>query len=228
VSAPSPLLYGRIAELYDTSLELFGFKRSLGRALDRLVPDLPPHPRVCDAGCGTGPIAFWFLRRFAEAEVIAFDLDRKMLEVMRRTARRRTLGDRLVIAEGDLRGPGRLTGLDDGRPLSLPAGAFDVIAVGAALEHVPLRNTLAHLHRLLAPGGQLVILGVREGGAAAVLGRLFRFRPYPVREVRHALEEAGFGSVRVERLTAREFPANLTRVAGLARRSRTFEPGGGP
>ena len=145
-------------------------------------------------------------------------MDRKMLQVMRRTARRRTLANRLVIAEGDLRGPGRLTRLDDGRPLSLSAGAFDVVAVGAALEHVPLRETLERLHRLLAPGGRLVILGVREGQAAALLGRLFRFRPYPVPEVRHALQETGFDDIRVERLTTGDFPANLTRVAVLARR----------
>lgn len=215
----TPLPYGRIAELYDLSLALFGFKRSVDRVLDRLVPSLPPRPRVCDAGCGTGLIAFWFLRRFPEAQVVAFDVDRKMLEVMRRAARRRrALADRLVIAEGDLRGPGRLTRLDDGRPLGLPDGAFDVVAVGAALEHVPLRETLRRLHRLLAPGGRLVILGVREGQAAALLGRVFRFRPYPLREVRHALQDAGFDDIRVERLTPGDFPANLTRVAVLARR----------
>lgn len=218
LSDPTPLPYGRIAQLYDLSLALSGFKRGVDRVLDRLVPGLPPRPRICDAGCGTGLIAFWFLKRFPEAEVVAFDLDRKMLEVMRRAARRRRFAARLVIAEGDLRGPGPLTRLDDGRPLSLPDGAFDVIAVGAALEHVPLRETLKRLHRLLAPAGRLVILGVREGQAAAVLGRVFRFRPYPVLEVRHALQGAGFDDIRIERLTTRDFPANLTRVAVLARR----------
>jgi SAM-dependent methyltransferase len=145
-------------------------------------------------------------------------VDRKMLEVMRRAARRRALADRLVIAEGDLRGPGPLTRLDDGRPLSLGAGAFDVVAVGAALEHVPLRETLGRLHRILAPGGRLVILGVRQGQTAALLGRVFRFRPYPLHEVRGALQEAGFADIRVEPLTTGDFPANLTRVAVLARR----------
>jgi len=213
------LPYGRIAQLYDASLAILGFKRALAGVLDRVVQHLPARSCLFDAGCGTGLIAFWFLRRFPEARVVAFDVDRRMLEVMRRAAQ--ALGRdaaRLVIAEGDLQQPDRLTRFDDGRPLALADQSFDAIAVGAALEHVALEPTLERLHRLLKRDGRLLILGIRRGGAASVLGLVYRFRPYSVREVRQALTAAGYVDVSVQRLTPRDFPANLTRIAIQARR----------
>jgi SAM-dependent methyltransferase len=164
-------------------------------------------------------MAYYLLRRFPHAEVVAFDVDRRMLAVMRRAARRRPgIAARLTIAQGDLAAPERLRRLDDGRLLAPPAGGYDAITVGAALEHVPLLDTLEHLHGLLQPGGPLLVLGIRTGPPGAILGQLYRFRPYPVPRLCEALEQAGFGDLRVVMLEARDFPANLTRFAMLARR----------
>src|SRR5262249_60675898 len=78
----------RIASLYEAALTLSGFRRGLTRFLDRLPLDLPKRPPILDAGCGTGLMAYYLLRRLPRAEVVAFDLDRRMLAVMRRPARR--------------------------------------------------------------------------------------------------------------------------------------------
>jgi SAM-dependent methyltransferase len=201
------------------TLTLSGFRRGLTRFLDRLPLDLPGRPHILDAGCGTGLIAYYLLRRCPRAEVVAFDVDRRMLVVMGRSARRRPeVSERLTIAEGDLGAPERLRRLDDGRMLVPPPGGYDAITAGAALEHVPLQETLERLHLLLKPGGLLLVLGVRAGPPGAILGQLYRFRPYRVPQLRLALESAGFGDIRVETLHAGDFPANLTRFAMLARR----------
>jgi SAM-dependent methyltransferase len=212
--------YGRIAEIYDTSLRLFGFKRGVEQFLERVEWRLPPRPRALDAGAGTGLNGLWFLRRFPGSEVVAFDIDRQMLAVLARRARR--LGERrrrLTVAHGDLRSPHVLTQVDTGQAIVLADRSFDVVMVGAALEHVPLDLSLERLARLLRPGGLFLNVGMRPGPPAAVLGRLYRFRPYTTGEIRRWLERLGFVDVHVLRLMPTDFPANLTRIAVTGRKA---------
>jgi ubiquinone/menaquinone biosynthesis C-methylase UbiE len=217
---PSPFEYGRIADLYDAWFRIFGFKRGVEQFLERVDWRLPTRARVLDAGAGTGIIALWFLRRFATAEVVAFDIDRQMLDVLQRSARR--LGAprrRLVVALGDLRTPDALTHVETGQSLELVEKSFDAVVIGAALEHAPLDASLNRLARLLRSGGVFLNLGVRPGATGTVLARVYRFRPYTTTEVLSSLRGLGFVDERVLRLTATEFPANLTRIAVMARKS---------
>ena len=213
-----PPAYGRIARLYAVGLTALGFRRGIERFLDRLDLDLPPGARVLDAGCGTGLLAFWLLDRLPGVRVVAFDIDRAMVEVAAYTAARNYEGANLELAIGDLRDPERLIRLADGRPLVLPLGTYHGVLVGAALEHVPLLETLEKLRDLLRPGGRLLILGVRQGGMGTLLGRLFRFRPYSLSQLQAAVSACGLVEIRTVPLRSREFPANLSRVAILARR----------
>ncbi|HXJ79620.1 MAG TPA: methyltransferase domain-containing protein [Candidatus Methylomirabilis sp.] len=211
--------YGRIAGLYDTGFRLLGFKRGVEQFLGRVEWRLPARARVLDAGAGTGIIALWVLRRFPDAEVVAFDIDRQMLGVLRRTASR--LGEprrRLIVALGDLRTPDALTHLDDGRAVALAERSFDVVVVGAALEHVPLDAALDRLARLLRPGGLFLNVGIRPGPTATALASVYRFRQYTTDEVRRSLRRLGFTDVRVLRFSPSEFPANLTRVGVMGRK----------
>lgn len=215
----APFAYGRVANLYDTWMRLAGFRRGVEQFLARVDWRLPPRPRILDAGAGTGFMALWCLRRFPECEVVAFDIDRQMLGVLARSARR--LGDRgarLVVAQGDLRSPDVVTRLDTGRAWPLDAESFDAVIVGAALEHVPLDASMAALVRLLRSGGVFVNLGVRPGPPAALLARIYHFRPYATEEVRGALRRLDFRDVQVRRLAAGDFPANLTRIAVIGRK----------
>ena len=216
----SPFEYGRIADLYHAGFRLLGFKRGVEQFLERVDWRLPARPRVLDAGAGTGIIALWFLRRFPDAEVVAFDIDRQMLAVLGRTAHR--LGDRqrrLTLALGDLRSPDVLTNFDSGQGLALVERSFDAVVVGAALEHAPLHASIERLGRLLRAGGIFLNLGVRPGPTATVLARVYRFRPYATAEVLQSLRRCGFVDERVLRLTATDFPANLTRIGVTARKA---------
>jgi SAM-dependent methyltransferase len=214
-----PFAYGRIAELYDTWLRVFGFKRGVEQFLQRVDWRLPSRPRMLDAGAGTGINSLWFLRRFPDSQVIAFDIDRQMLAVLARSARR--LGElrhRLTVAHGDLRAPDRLTRLDTGRAVVLAEHSFDAVLVGAALEHVPLEGTLERLARLLRPGGLFLNLGVRPGPPGEMLGRIYRFRPYTPGEILRFLARLGFVDAGELRFAPADFPANLTRIAVIARK----------
>lgn len=206
-------LYGSIAGLYDRWLRVAGFKRGVEQFLDRMALMVPPRARMLDGGCGTGLISLWLLRRFPDAQVTAFDIDRKMLAVAARRARRLPgARGRLTLAEGDLAAPRRLRGAR-GAPIVLADESFDLVVIGAALEHVPLAPTLEALYRLLKRGGLFLNLGVRDASAAVVLGAMYQFRPYRTGELLDALRTAGFAGASVARLTARDFPANLTRIA---------------
>ena len=213
------LAYGKIANVYDTLLALSGFKRGVENFLRRFDFDLPARARILDAGCGTGLMAFYLLRRFPDAEVVAFDIDPKMLAVMERLAHARGLGfDRLTIAVGDLRHPHRVRRLGDGGALELAEASFDGIFVSGALEHVPLFETLPRLVKLLKPGGIFLNLGVKRNPAGAVLGMVYRFRPYRTAELQEALSQAGLEDIRVIRLAPEDFPANLSRIAIMAKK----------
>ncbi len=214
-----PFEYGRIAHLYDAWFRLLGFKRGLEQFLERVDWHLPARARVLDAGAGTGILGLWFLARFPGSEVVAFDIDRQMLAVLGRSARRLgPLRRRLIVAQGDLRAPDVLTRLDSGQALALVAQSFDVVLVGAALEHAPLDASIGRLARLLRPGGLFLNVGVRPGPTAAVLARLYRFRPYAPAEILESLRRLGFVDRRVLPLMATDFPANLTRVGVIARK----------
>ena len=208
------LRYGRIALLYDRALILFGFRRGVSRFLARVSLDLPPAPRLLDAGCGSGIVSFALLRRFPGAHIIAFDLDERMLEVMwRRALRRRIPFDALDIAQGDLGLPETLRGFTSNRPLRLAPASFDAIVVSAALEHVALEQSLRSLHRLLKPGGVLLDIAVRRGATTRALAMLYDFEAYTIERLGAAFAAAGFSAPRIETLRPSEFPANLTRIA---------------
>ena len=159
-AALSPVrAYGHLANLYEYTLRFTGQARGIERYLSRLSLPLPAGARVMDAGCGTGFLALWLAERFPDATVTAFDLEPRMLEVLARSARRAGVpGSRLTIATGDLRQPDRLRRLADGAGLPPLTAALDLIVVGAALEHVPLEETLRGLAGLLRPGGLLAII----------------------------------------------------------------------
>jgi len=217
--SPRPLAYGRIAELYDVWLRVFGIKRGVEQFLERVDWRLPSRPRILDAGAGTGINSLWFLRRFPDADVVAFDIDRRMLAVLARSARRlREARHRLTVAHGDLRAPDVLTRLDTGQALMLAHHSFDAVVVGAALEHVPLDGALERLARLLRPGGLFLNVGVRPGPPGEMLGRIYRFRPYTTGEILRFLAHLGFVDAGVLHLAPADFPANLTRIAVIARK----------
>jgi 2-polyprenyl-3-methyl-5-hydroxy-6-metoxy-1,4-benzoquinol methylase len=96
---------------------------------------------VLDAGCGPGLYAEQLIAR--GAIVVGFDQSPEMV----RLARRR-VGDRLQVRVHDLNDP--LDWIDD--------ESFDAVVMALVLDHVDRRTeALRELHRVLRPGGRVVV-----------------------------------------------------------------------
>lgn len=133
--------YETLADAYAAAIETKPHNAYYERpATLSLLPDVAGK-RVLDAGCGPGAYAEWLLDR--GAEVYAIDASPRMVE----HARKRTRG-RADVRVADL-----------ARPLDFLAdGSFDLVLSPLVLEYVhDWRATFAEFHRVLVPGGHLVV-----------------------------------------------------------------------
>lgn len=211
--------YRAVANVYDAFLTITGFRRGVENFLDRLGLDFPPRARLLDAGCGTGLMARWLAKRFPNVSIIAADIDARMLREMERIVAREGIdSDRITIAQSDLRTPEQLHLLRSQETVVVPENYFDGIVVSGALEHVPLEPAVARLGKLLKPGGIFLNIGLRRSPAGAMLGMMYGAKPYRIAQLRRACERAGFEDIQVIRLSVEDFPANLSRIAIMARK----------
>lgn len=108
-----------------------------------------PGMAVLDVGCGPGRVALAAAERVGpEGRVVALDVQPRMLEICRRRAAERGLGNLETVLAGA--GTGALADRD----------AFDAAFLITVLGEIPDRRAaLAEIHRALRPGG---ILSVSE------------------------------------------------------------------
>ena len=108
--------------------------------------DLAPSERVLEVGPGTGYYSLDVARQLApDGQLAVLDLQQPMLdELMRRAAMAGTAN--VVATQGDA------------RDLPFPAATFDAAFLVATLGEIPDRDqALRELHRVLKPGGWLVV-----------------------------------------------------------------------
>lgn len=209
--------YGSLANVYDAFLTLTGFKRGIENFLDRIDFSFPKGAKILDAGCGTGLIAIYLAKRFPDIEVYASDIDRRMLEEMERLVIEERITN-IFLFRGDLNTPELLDDFQRSRTLSLPQNFFDLVITSGVLEHVFIGVVIPRLVSLIRPSGTFLNLGVRRGPTGAVLGMVYKFKPYPLDEIRRLCRDSGLTDIRTLKLTTADFPANLSRVAILARK----------
>tara|TARA_R110002072_G_scaffold9926_3_gene47173 strand:- start:1840 stop:2571 length:732 start_codon:yes stop_codon:yes gene_type:complete len=119
----------------------FWHKERFAASLEALGPQ--PNLRILDVGCGSGLFADQ-AAKLPGSQVVGVDANEAAIEFATKTFARENLSFRLGM-------------LDE---LDLEPGSFDRISLLEVIEHVyedQARVTLADFHRLLAPGGQLVI-----------------------------------------------------------------------
>ena len=138
----------------------------LGRVVDRLESGAVlglvgegPGAWALDLSCGTGRYALALARR--GLRVVGVDISEPMLLVARAKAREAGCDLRLVRA--------------DPRALAFRAGAVVLVTIIRGLEFVgEPRGVLEGCHRVLVPGGSLVIAILSRGGLWTVWRRLKR------------------------------------------------------
>lgn len=187
--AASPRFFDLWSRFYDLDLVQRLTYRPVHDAVLRGLRETDPR-RVLDVGCGTGLFAARLRRELPGARVVGVDYSRGMV----RQARRRDAG------VGWIQG--------DAARLPLRDAVFDAVLSTEAFHWFPdQRAALAELHRVLVPGGRLLVALVNppldalsrvthEG--SRWLGQPL-FWPTPAR-MRALVAEAGFRIERQQRI----------------------------
>ena len=151
-----------VSSRYDLMNDLMsgGMHRIWKAALvDWLAPR--PHQRILDLAGGTGDIAFRLLDRQPDATVVVLDLTEDMLAEGRRRAARLSGSPEISW----------IVGSADAMPFA--DGSFEACTVAFGVRNfADIPGALAETHRVLTPGGRLLVLEfghVQHGG----LGRLY-------------------------------------------------------
>jgi ubiquinone/menaquinone biosynthesis methyltransferase len=154
-------LFATIADRYDfiTVALSYGQDRRWKRRLIDLAAIRAGH-RVLDLATGTGDIAFAASLR--GARVVGLDITQRMIELA--TVKGRERQERLKGQEGRTH---FLVG--DMLALPFPSSSFDIVTTGYGLRNVPdLTQSVDEIHRVLAPGGQLLSLDFNRPSGAVL------------------------------------------------------------
>ena len=144
-------MFDTIAPTYDRlnhTLSLGIDRRWRRRAMRQLLPYRPQ--RLLDVATGTGDFALLACRMLQPTEVVGIDLSDGMMQVARRKAAqagRDGLDTRLSFRR------------EDCEALAFADDEFDAVTVAFGIRNFEhLDRGLREMHRVLAPGGRLVIL----------------------------------------------------------------------
>jgi ubiquinone/menaquinone biosynthesis C-methylase UbiE len=153
---------------------LTGHEALAGRLIRPGAFDVRGCKRILDAACGNGRYSRFLLRTAdKDAVLTAFDLSPNMLL----RARARLRSPRVTFAVADL------------TKLPYADGAFDAIVCGWVLEHLPdPRPGLRELHRVLTPGGKLLLLSTEDTLTGAVCSHFYHCRTYNRAELKTICE----------------------------------------
>jgi len=190
---------------------------SQGADLERLVELVrrTPSVRALDLGCGAGHVAY-ALARGGAARVVAYDPALEMLSVVAQESARRGYAAIATMA---------------GTAETLPFGngAFDLVVTRYSAHHwASVPRALEECARVLAPGGQLVVIDVvaPESPLLDTSLQVIEFlrdashvRDYRVSEWRAMQRAAGFAESSVDSWkTSIDFPTWIARIGTPAAR----------
>lgn len=138
-------MFDAIAPDYDrlNHIMSFGTDRQWRRRAVRALADSPKPLQILDVASGTGDFAIAIAKKVSpESEIIGIDLSEKMLEVGRTK-----VPDNIRLQQGDV------------EALPFPDNTFDRVSVAFGIRNFEhLGQGLSEMHRVLHPGGRMVIL----------------------------------------------------------------------
>jgi len=155
--------------------------RLLRRMLVAELASQRPAGALVDLGCGPGYLTFEIARAFPRLVVTGVDISPEMVSAATRHAAELGLGQRVTFRQGDV------------RRLPLKDGSFDFAVSSLSVHHWadPIL-ALGEIHRILEPGGWLLLFDLRRDARRAFYG-LLRFAQAVVvpAALRHAGEPIG-------------------------------------
>lgn len=201
MSSPrSPRLFDRWSMIYDEPRLQRAAYRPLHDAVLVRAEGLDPGV-VVDLGCGTGRLTRRTAAQFSEATVVGVDFSAGMLRVA------------IEQAAGVTGSAGTYVQADAVR-LPLAPGSVDLVVCSESFHWYPDQaGVLEGVHRLLAPGGRLLIVSTAAitGFGAVAVRRVTRLGGQPVDAVpphrlRRLLAAAGFDVLHQRRVPRFGFP----------------------
>ncbi len=103
--------------------------------------------RILDIATGTGDQAIMMARRLHPDRIDAVDLSEKMMDIGREKARKKGFGDKIFFQKADC------------QSLPFDHNTFDLVTISFGVRNFEnLAQSLSEIHRVLKPGGMLLIL----------------------------------------------------------------------
>lgn len=151
-------LFDKIASDYDRLNHLLSLNIDKGwrRKAVREIADAETPLQVLDVACGTADFTIAIARKLPEgSRVQGIDLSEEMMKVGREKIAR--AGVEATLSQGDC------------EALDFAEGTFDRVSVGFGVRNfVQLEQSLREMHRVLRPGGKLVVLELSLPGNPVV------------------------------------------------------------
>ena len=157
-----------MSPVYDLFLSLIGYRRSVQYFVSQLSFNSQDSIRVLDAGCGTGLYSMTILETYPRAQVIAFDLNKELIERVKDKSQKLHLSDRIRAFSADIQDCLREVGDQK----------FDLIITSGVLEYVPPEKTVEALADRLVPGGYFFNSPARNTMYGKAICRMYGCRPY--------------------------------------------------
>ena len=155
----------------------------IGRMLRKQNFDLGRFQSILDVGSGAGQILGHLLKHtHPEVQIVACDLSPQMLRRARQSMKSRQ-------SHGETR-PWYIAA--DMTHLPFADNSFDCVTCGYVLEYLPEPLPgLAELHRVLKPGGSLLLAATEDTYTGFLNGRMWRCRTFNRDELRQACAQTG-------------------------------------
>ncbi len=197
-------LYSKIAGLYDIGLWLNGYKGAANFIVGKLPFSVNDSFKVLDAGCGSGLYSIAVLKRFPNAQVYAFDLNRGMTEKMKNNLASYGFENRAQVFVGNV--------LEN---IKTDERDFDLIITGGVLEYVEIKQAVQNLARYLRSSGYFLNSPVRDNWLGNILAKWFGFTPHSSEKNILAFEENRLKLWKSIKIPFQYFPICLVKSAHI-------------